>query len=43
MTPPSRANIIVSLVIIGSAFVAGALCAIAGAAIAYGAIRGCGA
>lgn len=35
MTKPSRGDIVVSLVIIGGAFVAGALCAIAGAAVAF--------
>ena len=42
MTPPSRTDILVSLVIIGGAFVAGALCAIAGAAVAYASFAGCG-
>ena len=42
MTPPSRTDIPVSLVIIGGAFVAGSLVTLAAAAVAYGAIRGCG-
>lgn len=39
----SRGDIIVSLIIIGAAFVAGAVCAIAGAAVAYASFAGCGA
>ena len=38
---PSRSDVIISLVIIGSAFVAGVLCAIAGAAVAYASFGGC--
>jgi len=37
----SRSDIIVSLVIIGAAFLAGALCAIAGAAVAYASLGRC--
>lgn len=40
---PSGGDVLVSLVIIGAAFVAGVLCAIAGAAVAYASIARCGA
>lgn len=40
---PSRTDIIVSMLLIGGAFIAGALCALAGAAVAFAAMRGCAA
>lgn len=41
-TTPTRGDIIVSLVLIGGAFIAGALCAIAGVAVAYASFARCG-
>ncbi len=40
---PSRTDIIVSLLLIGGSFIAGVVCALAGAAVAFAAFRGCAA